>query len=181
MKIALVRHFRVKKNYDLWRWITPSEMMQWFDEYDQADVEETNVDLGEVDWEHCLSSDLPRALKTAKSIYEGDVIPFPQLREVPVYPLTKRELRLPFWLWGMGVRLAWKWNHRSQIQAQKVVQKRIEEVLSYIEGLNKQNVLIVGHGAMMMFMQKELLKRGFQGPSIRNPANGKLYVFTKRK
>lgn len=179
MKIALIRHFRVKKNYDLWKWITPSEMMQWFDEYDQADVEETEVDLGEVDWEFCLSSDLPRAVKTAKSIYAGDVVQLPQLREVPFFPLTKREIRLPFWFWGMVVRLAWKWNHRSQIQNKEVIQKRIEEVLSYIEKHNKQNVLIVGHGALMMFMQKELFKRGFQGPTIRNPVNAKLYVYTK--
>lgn len=179
MKIALIRHFRVKKKYHLWHWITPSEMMQWLDEYDQADVEEIHVDLGEINWEYCLSSDLPRAVKTAESIYAGDIIYLPQLREIPVYPLTKREIRLPFWLWGLGIRLAWKWNHRSQMEVKRNAQKRIEEVLSYIEENNKQNVLIVGHGGLMMFMQKELLKRGFQGPSIRNPANAKLYVYTK--
>jgi hypothetical protein len=31
----------------------------------------------------------------------------------------------------------------------------------------------------MMFMRKEMLKRGFEGPKIKRPEKGKLYLFEK--
>ncbi|WP_269082515.1 hypothetical protein [Aneurinibacillus tyrosinisolvens] len=40
-------------------------------------------------------------------------------------------------------------------------------------------MLIVSHAALMMFMEKELLKRGFTGPKVKTAENGKLYLFEK--
>ena len=76
------------------------------------------------------------------------------------------------------IRLAWLLNHNSQPESKDDVKKRIEIALDQILGTEK-NILIVGHGGIMLFMRKELLKRGFIGPSFKNPKNGELYVFEK--
>jgi broad specificity phosphatase PhoE len=57
--------------------------------------------------------------------------------------------------------------------------KRIQAVMDEILSQSEEDVLIVSHGALMMFMRKELLKRGFKGPRLKTPENGKLYIFEK--
>jgi broad specificity phosphatase PhoE len=44
---------------------------------------------------------------------------------------------------------------------------------------DKKNILIVSHGALMWYLRKALLSKGFSGPQFRKAKNGYLYVFEK--
>lgn len=178
MKIGLVRHFRVKKDFPT-KLVTPSEVTQWLDEYEHTDVEIATTDLGGIDWKRCFASDLPRAAKTAETIYDGPITQLQELREVRPLPITNRNIKLPFMLWGALVRVAWMLNHKSQPEPPKEIAERLAAVLDNILAQGEEDVLIVSHAACMMFMQKELRKRGFQGPKLGTPENGKLYVFER--
>ncbi|MFC7440427.1 histidine phosphatase family protein [Laceyella putida] len=179
MKIGLVRHFKVKKGYPENTWVTQKELIKWLEEYDVADIEEGEVDLKGVAWKRCFASDLPRAEKTARKIYDGKIIKKKELREISVYPFIKRDMKLPFFMWAVLARVAWLFNHKSQLEGITDVKRRVKVVLDEILSQSQEDVLIVSHGVVMMFLRKELLKRGFKGPKLGTPKNGKLYVFEK--
>lgn len=102
-----------------------------------------------------------------------------ELREISMYPLFKKNMKLPFLLWAFLVRTAWLINHQSQQETKFDVEQRIHSVLDQIIQNQNDNILIVSHGAFMMMMSKELLRRGFKGKKITRPENGKLYIFEK--
>ncbi|PFA68421.1 phosphoglycerate mutase [Bacillus sp. AFS015802] len=175
MKIGLIRHFKVKRGYPA-SLVTSDELMKWVEEYDASEVEGNEVDLRGIDWKRCYSSDLSRARITAETVYEGEIEFLEELREIRLSPLFRSKRKLPLFLHLTFIRIAWWFNHRSQPESKSEVEERIKGVIdkSIREGTD---VLIVGHGGIMMFMRKELLRRGFTGPSFRRPSNGKVYVF----
>jgi len=177
MKIGLIRHFKVKRGYPN-KLVTKDELLKWVEEYDASDVLENDIDLCNVDWKRCYSSDLPRAEVTAKKAFEGNVFFLPELREIKLSPFFQRNIKLPLVLHILIIRIAWLFNHKSQQEKKSDVMKRINETLDKIL-LNEEDVLIVGHGGIMMFMRKELLKRGFTGEKFKRPENGKIYLFEK--
>ncbi|MCR8634929.1 histidine phosphatase family protein [Paenibacillus radicis (ex Xue et al. 2023)] len=181
MKIGLVRHFRVLKQLPEKRWISPEELTRWFDEYDTCDIEIGQTDLSSVEWKRCYSSDLPRAAATAQTIFNGEIIFMKDLREIH-YPLFSKMINqpLPFMLWAILIRTAWFINHKCLTENKADVQSRINAALDHIlKPEFEEDVLIVSHGALMMNMRKELIRRGFSGPKFSTPENGKLYLFEK--
>lgn len=178
MRVGLVRHFKVKKDIPKQLLISQSEVLRWFEEYDHADIEEGTVDLGNIDWKRCYASKLDRAVRTAHIIYPGNVEKRKELREIQIYPFFKRDVKLPFLLWAVLVRMALLLDHKSQLERKTDVNMRIQKVLDEVLS-HEEDVLIVGHGALMIFMRKELLRRGFRGPNLKTPKNGKLYLFEK--
>lgn len=177
MKVGLVRHFKVQRGYPN-KIISSNELMKWVDEYDASDIVENEIDLGDIDWNKCYSSDLSRAAKTAKHAYSGDVVYLKELREITLSPFFRSSLKLPLFIHLIFIRIAWFFNHKSQPQSKKNVIKRMNVLLDYIL-LNHEDVLIVGHGGIMVFMRKELLNRGFTGPKFRRADHGKVYIFEK--
>jgi broad specificity phosphatase PhoE len=127
-------------------------------------------------WSKCYSSDLERAKRTASMAYDGDIIFLEDLREMSLYPVIQTDLRLPLWLHVTLIRLAWFLGHKSQKESKSEVLARINRVLDQAIA-HGEDVLIVGHGGIMMFMRKELIKRGFTGPKFNRPANAKVYIF----
>ncbi|MFE8702703.1 histidine phosphatase family protein [Cytobacillus sp. FJAT-54145] len=177
LNIGLVRHFKVKRGYPN-KLVTPEEFMKWVEEYDLSDIEEEHVDLGNVEWENCLSSDLPRARKTAQKVFNGEIVVLKDLREISLSPIFKKNIRLPLFIHLLLIRLAWLCNHKSQKENKKQVLSRINHVIDMLIEENK-NVLVVGHGGIMVFMRKELVKRGFSGPAFNRPNHALIYVFKK--
>lgn len=55
---------------------------------------------------------------------------------------------------------------------------RVMAVADRLEAL-KENVLVVSHAGMMIYLTKELALRGFIGPKLRMPENARLYVYEK--
>ena len=178
MKVGLLRHFRVNKPLPKGRLIAQSDLLQWFDETEAAEVEVTEVELGDTQWQKCYTSDLPRALDTAKYVFEGEIIPTSQLREVKLYPLFRWNLRLPLLLWAVFTKFAFNTSHRSQLESPALLSRRVEGVLDDILA-SEEDILIISHGLIMLTLKSELKRRGFKGPDFKTALNGKLYVFEK--
>ncbi|MBB6453275.1 hypothetical protein HNQ94_001723 [Salirhabdus euzebyi] len=177
LKVGLLRHFKVKRGYPD-KFVTSDQIKKWMVEYDNSDVEEKEIDLKEIEWKRCYSSDLLRAKKTAQKAFKGNIIYLEQLREIPVSPFIKKNIKLPLYVHFILTRLAFYFNHHSQDESRHSMMKRLNEALDQVLSTN-EDVLIVGHGGLMFFMQKELKKRGFTGPGFKRAENGELYVYHK--
>ncbi|WP_052738014.1 hypothetical protein [Bacillus sp. SA1-12] len=59
MKIGLIRHLKVKKSYPK-SILTQELLFQWLQEYDSSDVEDKEINLGQIKWDRCYSSDMIR-------------------------------------------------------------------------------------------------------------------------
>jgi len=178
VRIGLVRHYKVDQPYPAARFVSGDDVAKWFVAYDVAPIVEGRTDLGGVAWERCVSSDLPRAVRTAELLFPGPgrVERRAELREIPLPPVSGK-LRLPFWWWAAWARLSWK-LHRDGREQMALAERRVRAVLDEVLRGPERNVLIVSHGALMLQMRKELARRGFRGPRLAYPENGKLYVYT---
>ncbi|QRG70258.1 histidine phosphatase family protein [Brevibacillus choshinensis] len=174
MKIGLVRHFKVKQEFPKGV-LSGRELREWFEAYDLAEIEKGETDLHNIEWDHCFASEMPRAMQTAQNIFKGPIRMMAELVEVPA-PVFGENMKLPFMIWGILIRLSWIFNKKTRSDIEQA-KGRIHRVLDEVIALEEGNVLIVSHSALMMFMRKELLKRGFRGPSFKHADNGKLYVF----
>ncbi len=175
MKVGLIRHFKVKIKMPEKKLVTPDDVYLWFDEYDKAEVEDGEIDLCGVEWNKCFSSDLPRAVKTAEKICGENLIMMKELRELQLDLLTEKRIRLPFTLWAAIFRIKTFISRELMADFKKQIAKAVDHILVQ----NEENVLVVSHSFAMIYLRKELVNRGFAGPSVNNPVNGKLYVFEK--
>jgi len=176
MKIGLVRHYKVNKEYPSKKWLTKEEVIQWFHEYDTAEIEYGETDLMNITWKQCYSSDLPRAVKTSEKIYQGPITQLKELREIPL-PTFKLNVKLPFLVWGILIKLSWLFNPKVK----KDIKKTEERIALFLDQVlqGEKDTLIVSHAALMKYLRKELLKRGYEGPKYSTPDNGRLYLFSK--
>ncbi|HVN56196.1 MAG TPA: histidine phosphatase family protein [Anaerolineaceae bacterium] len=185
MRIGLIRHFPVIHPYTTQRWMTSREYQGWLQAYDSAGIRYQQVNLRPEDWQICYSSDISRALETARHIYPGEIQVTPLLREISVNPMFDSVLRLPFSTWDALSHLAWFFSHRSQREGRDQVMERIRTFLSNaLPGLARQdnrngpkNILVVSHGGLMWYLRAELLRLGFWGERFTRAEHGRLYVF----
>jgi len=178
LKIGLVRHYKVSKGFPKGLFLTADELNQWFEEYNTSDIEIGNADISGITWDICYSSDLSRAKKTAEHLYDGNIIFSSELRELNP-PLFKGEIKLPFFMWVIIARIRGLFD--PSVKAE--IKEGKKRIASFFDNITPpyQNVLIVGHGGMMMYMRKELLKRGYKGSSFTIPKNGEIYIFEKER
>lgn len=177
MKIGLIRHFKVNNTQP--KFMSSKDFAEWVNLYDNADVIKNEIDIKKEEWNKCFTSDLPRAIKTAETLYKGKIIKTDQLREVPLSPIFNTNIKLHYLFWNIGGRIAWLFSHKSQSEGKKETQKRIKKFLDRMENEGVSNNLIICHGFLMHWFQRELIKRGFRGHVSKNIKNGKLYLFEK--
>lgn len=177
MKIGLVRHFEVIHSYS--KFMTSKEFEEWIKIYDTAPVRKDYIDKSQIKWESCFSSDLPRALSTARHIYKEEIIRTKELREVPLSPVFKTNIKLPFALWTVLGRIAWLCSHGSQNEKKAETEERIRNLISYAIASQEKNTLLVTHGFLMKYIQEYLLEQGFKGEKFIKAKNGKIYIFEK--
>lgn len=179
MRIGLLRHFKVNCPHK--KWMTSSEFREWSEKYEVSKVFKKKVEMYGIEWDICYVSDLPRAITTAKEVYDGKLIVNKLLREVENEPFIHTgRFKLPFEIWHACGRMAWffKWN--SQPENIKQTRKRINNFLDHIDW-TKENILIVFHGFMIYNFQKELRKRGFKGAKLKVVKNGVLYEYIREE
>ncbi|MFS0597504.1 histidine phosphatase family protein [Peribacillus frigoritolerans] len=179
MKIGLVRHFKVAHEFPTGKSVTADDMKQWFVDYDAADIIYGTTLFGVEEWQECYCSDMSRAVKTAEHIFPGTVHRMEELREIPSPPLRGR-IKLPFILWAIWIRCCSVINKQTRAEI-KFAEQRINKVLDEVFAKGERSVLIVSHAALMVYMRKELIRRGFTGPKFKIARNGKLYVFESGK
>ena len=177
MRIGLVRHFPVTEAWPS-GWLTSDDLQQWRARYESAEPIIKPIDVNRIPWQRCFSSDLRRALVTAQSAYAGNILQTPLLREAEMLPFATGRLRLPVWTWRWIFRLAWLTGHKSQRPARDDLHRRIREIADRLEA-EPTDTLVVSHAGIMVFLRKELLRRGFQGPSFSLAEHGVLYVFER--
>ncbi|MGM9956502.1 MAG: histidine phosphatase family protein [Peribacillus sp.] len=177
MKIGLVRHFKVNHDFPTGKYVTADFMDQWFKDYDEADIVYGETPLLDVEWKACYTSDMSRAVKTAEHIYPDKIIQMKELREIPSPPL-KGKVKLPFILWAIWIRCSSFLNKQTRLEIKKA-EKRINQALDQILANGEQDTLIVSHAALMVYIRKELIRRGFSGPKYAVASNGRLYMFEK--
>lgn len=144
-----------------WRYI-----LVWF-------YKPSSKSLCDVSWKSCYSSDLPRAVKTAENIYNGDITVLQGLREFNPMILFRRNYKLPFLLWAVLPRAKQLISNRCIDDYKKQIASCLNEILLESD----EDILIVSHGFTMICLKAELKKRGFKGVNFKYPANGKLYIF----
>lgn len=182
MKIGLVRHFEVDCPMpDKLQLITPGQYRSWLDEYNGANIKARPVDSAGIKWERCYSSDMRRAVQTAHQIYDGPIVAAECLRELVIYPPSRRNIRLPALLWLVSGRLAWMFSHPSQPESREAFSKRLRQVMQTMVLNQAGNVLLVSHSGLMMFLRRELLRKGFHGPSFLYAEHGRIYVFERQE
>ncbi len=175
MRIGLLRHFPVELPLPQ-GWRTAGDLSDWRTRYDLSPTIPRLVDLGALPWDRCLSSDLERALVTAKAAFPGPVESMPLLREVEFATFRTGRLRLPILLWRGVLGLSWATGHRSQRATRDAFRSRVNEAADLLEG-TAGNTLVVCHAGIMIYLSAELRRRGFLGPKLRRPLHATLYCY----
>lgn len=176
MRVGLVRHFPVGLGFPS-GWRTSSELDEWRRAYDVSGVIEAKVELGG-DWSACLSSDLHRAVTTAKAVFTGSIETTVLLREAEFSPFQTGQLRLPVLVWRWLLQLSWMTGHRSQRQSRDDFRRRVRAAADEIEK-RSGDVLVVSHAGMIIYLGAELRRRGFIGPKPRIPKHATLYAYER--
>lgn len=175
MKIGLVRHFKVKCPHK--KMMTSKEFREWSEKYERSGVIKREVDMYGTNWDVCYSSDMKRAVTTAKEVYSGKVLIDKLLREVDNMPFIHSErLRFPFQVWHICGRLAWFFKSKSQPETIRGTKKRIRKFLKSIDW-EAENILIISHGFLIFNITWELFRLGFVGKRVRRVRNGILYEY----
>ncbi|MBH1942237.1 histidine phosphatase family protein [Mobilitalea sibirica] len=177
MRIGLLRHFKVNCPHK--RMMTSKEFIEWSQKYEVSKVIKKKVEMYGIKWDVCYVSDMPRAITTAKEVYDGTLKVDKLLREVDIAPFIHTgPIKLPFELWHICGRIAWLFRSRRQPESIKGTKQRINKFLDRIDW-SKDNILIVFHGFMIYNFQKELRKRGFYGDKLKVIKNGVLYEYVR--
>ena len=176
MKIGLLRHFKVKLKFPGKLLVSYDEVFKWYENYGTAEVEVKDVDLCGVDWKKCYSSPLYRAAITTGSVYKKEVTVIDDLKELDALPLLNKKSRMPFLLWGLMLKI--KSTQKNDITNE--FESKISDFLNDMLKNNSDDVLIISHGFVMTFIQKELKKKGFKGDNFFVPAYGKVYLYEKK-
>jgi len=179
MIIGLVRHFKV--DYKSKHFLTPEGFTSAMNDYDNANVISNGLKLLSSDWDICYSSSLPRALTTAKSIYDGEIIITDKLIEVAMTPFTNKNISLPSFFWHIGARKHWYQNKQTQPEVRTQTLQRANEIFDEIKNCGKEKVLVVSHGFFLRNFYKVLISNGFNGKMDEAPRNGKLYTMINEK
>lgn len=177
MRIGLIRHFPVEHALPT-GWRTAADLHQWRTRYDSARVVAKPLDLGPDPWDACLSSDLDRAIVTAKASYSGQIEVTPLLREPELAEFQTGRLRLPVWLWRWVLRFAWITGHRSQRQSRDDFRSRVAALVEALDNRD-EDTLVVSHAGMMAYLSAALRKRGYAGPKLRVADHAQLYVYQR--
>lgn len=178
MRIALVRHFKVNYNKPA-AFMTSEEFSAWVNHYDEAEIMDMEIS-NDNEWDHCYSSDLPRAIRTAKKLCNCPLTETPLLREVPLAPFVKTKMKLPYLLWNVAGRLASYGSHSSQVESSQQTEKRAGRCREILESSQHQNILVVSHGFFLMALEKDLKNNGYIGKKTRRFKNGDAVIFEKR-
>lgn len=177
MRIGLMRHFPVAEGLPT-GWMTSKQLQDWRVRYDASDVHPRTVEVGASPWAKCYSSDLKRAYTTARAAHAGEITQLPLLREIDFLPIGTGRLSLPIWAWHWVLRIAWMTSHSSQRAARDEFRQRVLSVADLLDN-EVEDTLVVSHAGMMIYLRKELLRRGFRGPEFRIADHAHLYVFER--
>ncbi len=76
-------------------------------------------------------------------------------------------------------RVGWFFDHKAQNENRTQTMKRIADFLELLLSRHRkgQRILIVSHGFLMQYLEKELVRKGFRGQVPVRPRGGVIYPF----
>lgn len=174
MKIGIVRHFKV--DYKAKTFMNSQDFIDYVDGYNNASVIENEVILTKGIWKKCYCSDMTRAITTAETIYNGEIIKSELLQEVNMYPSRQTKIRIPAFIWSITSRIGWKFNKESQKEGINKTKERAKAFVLSLDLSSNDNILLITHGFFSITLIGELRKLGFSGRIPKNMKNGYLYI-----
>jgi broad specificity phosphatase PhoE len=178
MRIGLIRHFPVVEALPS-GWRTAAELEAWRQRYDASPVVIGKADLGSLEWSCCVSSDLHRAVQTAKAVHRGEIEQTPLLREPDFAEFRTGGLRLPVWIWHSILALSWMTGHASQRACRDTFRRRVVAAADFLEA-KPGHTLVVSHAGVMRYLSSEFRRRGFLGPQLQVADHARLYLYERK-
>ena len=175
MHIGLLRHFKVNHPYPAKFLVTYPELVKWFEDYEQAEIAVVDFDNGAIVWDRCISSSSPRALHTARHIFRGEVESTDRLKELDLVSALSTRIPLPFLVWAILAKVKSMTSHQVMMEFNERISSLADELIQHHEG----NILVVSHAFVIQKLRRELLRRGYEGPEIKMPEYGVVYIFSK--
>lgn len=175
MRIGLIRHFPVDCAQTLL--MNSDEFQEWVKRYDVSPIKIREATIVPGIWDNCFCSDLPRAIETARYIYNGEIIQTELLREVPIAPVIRTKVKLPHLFWLIAARAAWLAAHPSQPEIMSQTKCRVRQCIADLPA--NESTLLITHGFLMRYIQQELFDRGYLGKRIVRAVHGELYIYEK--
>ena len=176
-RIGLLRHFPVEQPFPS-GWRTAAELRWWLQQYNSSPTILGQADLGSFPWTQCISSDMERALTTARAVFSGPIEQNTLFREVDFAPFQTGGLRLPVWIWRWLLQLSWVSGHPSQRAFRDEFCRRVTAAADLLETMTG-DTLVVSHAGMMAYLSAELRRRGYSGPKLRIAKHATLYTYEK--
>jgi len=177
MKIGIVRHFKV--DYKAKTFMNSQDFIDYVDGYNNASVIENEVTITKGMWNKCYCSDMTRAITTAETIYNGEIIKSELLQEVNMYPSRQSKIRVPTLIWSIAARIGWKYNKEPQKEGLNKTKERAKAFVQILDLTANENILLVTHGFFSITLIGELRKLGFNGRIPKKMKNGYLYILEK--
>ncbi len=170
MEIVLLRHGKPAIAND--HQLSSLQYGDWITEYNQSGIDSrlpapkpALILAAECDFVVC--SHLPRSIESAQALDVGSIdvnealfrefeMPFANIKTPGFLPAT----------WSVFYRLIWLAGFSANAESfQQAKQRGLACVERLLEYTNKhQRLLFVGHGALLWFICKQLLSRGWSGP-----------------
>lgn len=113
----------------------------------------------------CLTSDMPRAISSARMLGVGDKAKIdPNLREADLPYLNWRHPVLRLSTWTFLFRVFWLFGFSQNAETVKDAKRRALQNAEKLDLLAREygSVLIVGHGIMNRLIARELTKSGWR-------------------
>lgn len=171
MEIILARHGRL--HFPSRSWITPRQMKEWIQIYNQANVvvDEAPPDASDKarDSGIVVSSTLPRCIQSAEAIVHGSqsFVTDAVFCEADLPGGSWNAPRVSFAMLAALFRLAWFLGYSSDVESLPQTKARARRAaLRLIElAVQHGSVFLVGHGIINMLIAKKLLTLGWSGPA----------------
>jgi broad specificity phosphatase PhoE len=184
MQIVLARHGKPRLNQG--SWIAPHQLANWILAYDEGGVvvADASVEVCTRAAESGLfvSSPLLRCVESARALAPSRDIDFEELiREAGLpHPLWDFP-RLPVAVWLMLFRAAWFCRYSANSESLAAARSRAGRAANRLIELaaEHQSVFVMGHGIMTRLIARELVMRGWQGPSRPAPRYWHFGVYRK--
>ncbi len=85
-------------------------------------------------------------------------------------------LRLPVIAWRLLMQLAWRTGHVSQRASRDAFRHRVCQAADLLESRTR-DTLVVSHAGTMLYLSRELRRRGFTGPCLGIADHARAYVY----
>ena len=170
MEIVLIRHGKLK--IDISGKMSASDFGKRVADYDRSGIDTEHKPTNEAceRAKKCLfivCSTLPRSIESARALnIENPDMTNHLFRECEMPYADWKYPALTGTSWAILFRILQLAGYTSNTESYKAIKHRVKECAEQLVKLSKkhESVLFVGHGAIIWFIHKQLLRMGWSGP-----------------